>query len=108
MIKISGVEYGLFWSIKAHCDFDDWLLKNRNSSYTRGIVKKAVLANEAFRTANKIKEPVLTEELINGLPNKEYNDLKTAVEKQILEDSGITVEQEEPEGKNAEGSAESN
>lgn len=106
MITINGVEYGLFWSIWAHCRFDDWLMKNRTASYPTAIVKKAVIANEAYRLANGVKGPELTEVIIHRLPNSEYVNLQKTVEEQVLTDSGITIKKEdEPAGKNAEGSA---
>ena len=108
MIKINGIEYGLFWSVWAHCRFDDWWVKNRTASYATTIVKKALFANEAFRMTEAGKgSPELTEGAINRLPNSEYAAIMAAVEEQVAKDSGITIKKEEAEGKNAGGSDES-
>ena len=29
---INGKEYGFFYSVWAHCEFNDWVVKNPNSS----------------------------------------------------------------------------
>ena len=108
MIKINGTEYGLFWSVWAHCRFDDWWVKNRTASYATTIVKKALFANEAFRMTEAGKSsPELTEGTLNRLPNSEYAAIMTAVEEQVAKDSGITIKKKEAERKNADGSGES-
>ena len=107
-MKINGIEYGLFWSVWAHCRFDDWWVKNRTASYATTIVKKALFANEAYRMSEAGKDsPELTEGAINRLPNSEYAAIMAAVEEQVAKDSGITIKKEEAEGKNADGSGES-
>ncbi len=108
MININGVEYGLFWSVWAHCRFDDWLMRNKLSSYSAAVVKQALIANEAYRMTEAGKgSPELTEGTINRLPNSEYAAIMAAVEEQVAKDSGITIKKEEAEGKNADGSDES-
>lgn len=105
MIKINGVEYGLFWSVWAHCRFDDWLMRNKLSSYSAAVVKQALIANEAYRMTEVGKgTPELTEGVIMRLPNSEYVTLQKAVEEQIAADSAVTIEKEEAPGKNADGS----
>ena len=104
MIKINGTEYGLFWSVWAHCRFDDWWVKNRTASYATTIVKRALFANEAFRMAEAGKgSPELTEGAIYRLPNSEFAAISAAVEEQVAKDSGITIKKEDA-GKNADGS----
>lgn len=96
MIKINGVEYGLFWSVWAHCRFDDWLMRNKLSSYSAAVVKQALIANEAYRMTEAGKgTPELTEGAIMQLPNSEYVTLQKAVEEQIAADSAVTIEKEE-------------
>ena len=108
MIRIDSIEYGLFWSVWAHCRFDDWWVKNRTASYATTIVKKALFANEAFRMTETGKgSPELTEGAIYRLPNSEFAAISAAVEEQVAKDSGITIKKEEAEGKNADGSDES-
>jgi hypothetical protein len=105
MIKINGTEYGLFWSVWAHCRFDDWMVKNRTASYASSIVKRALIANEAYRLSDQGKgSPELTEGLFMRIPNSEYAAIAAAVEEQVAKDSGITIKKEETEGKNADGS----
>lgn len=106
---VRGVEYGLFWSIWAHCRYDDWLVRAGNPSYTSAIIKRAVYANQAYRLAHPTeKSPELTEDFIESLPNSEYAAIKAAVEEQVILDSGITIKAKENEddAKNAEGSVE--
>lgn len=109
MIRINGIEYGLFWSVWAHCRYDDWIIKNRSASYPSAVVKRALIANEAYRMSEQGKgSPELTEGIIYRLPNSEYAAIAAAVEAQVAKDSGFEIKKEEAEGKNASGSDGSN
>ena len=40
---INGKEYGFFYSVWAHCEYNDWIVKNPKSSYASAIIQKAVI-----------------------------------------------------------------
>lgn len=102
MVKINGREYGLFYSVGAHCKYDDYVVSNPNSSYTRAIIQKAIIMSEAYSKLHG--GDVLKSSDILGLPNKVFMELKEAVECQELIDSGIEIETEASE-KNPKSSA---
>lgn len=102
MVKINGREYGLFYSVKAHCRYDDYICEHQNVSITRAVIQKAIFMSEAYcalygGTALKSSD-------IMDLPNYEYAKLMQAVMEQEAEDSKVEIETE-PTEKNAESSA---
>lgn len=95
MIKINGREYGLFYSVGAHCKFDDYIVAHQDLSYTRGVIQKAIIMSEAY--AQLHGGDILKSSDILGLPNKVFAELKAAVEKQERIDSGLEIEVEASE-----------
>ena len=48
MFKINGKEYGFYYSVWAHCEFNDWIVKNANRSFVSAVVQKAVIMSKAY------------------------------------------------------------
>lgn len=101
MLNINGKEYGLFWSVWANCEYEDWLLSREKVSYPRAFVQKAVIMNKAYRDANGGGNELKTKDLLS-LPASELNAIMDAVTAQELLDSGRTVEAEADDQENAE------
>lgn len=107
-MKINGREIGLFYSVGAHCELDDFIVQHPNISETHVRVQEAVILNHAYHLAHpEDKTAPLTTEEILSLPNAVLDNLVREVAQKELEDSGLTVETEETEdtGKNAESTA---
>lgn len=52
MFKINGKEYGFYYSVWAHCELNDWIVKNPERSYASAIVQKAVIMSKAYVKAH--------------------------------------------------------
>lgn len=103
-MEINGREVGLFYSIQAHCEYSEYLIKNPEESVAAAIIHKAILMNKAWLAAQKaegvedLPKPLTREEL-GRLPVSVLNQLGEAIQKQEKKDSEVTVETEEPKGK---------
>ena len=104
MFEVNGREIGLFYSVWAHCEYNDWIVKNQNTSVVRAIIQKAVIMSKAYCDVNGGK-PLDPKEIMS-LPEYVFEDLVDAVTEQEKTDCERTVEAEEPKGKNEEGAAE--
>ena len=105
MIKINGKEYGLFYSVEAHIEIDDFIIANPAASLTEGVVVRAIAMNRAYNKANGIKDEVLKREDILTQPNGVFALLKAAVEEQEKKDSATSVQTEEKKTKNAKSAS---
>ena len=47
-MNLNGKEYGFAYTVWAHCEYNDWIVKNPNSSYARAVVQKAVIMSKAY------------------------------------------------------------
>lgn len=98
MVELNGKEYGLFYSVKAHCDYDDYVCEHQNVSVTRAIIQKALIMSKAYCDLHG-GTPLKSSDIM-GLPNSEYMKLMKAVAEQETMDSNIEIETE-PTEKNA-------
>ena len=98
MVEINGKEYGLFYSVRAHCEYDDYVCEHPNVSVTRAIIQKAIIMSKAYCDIHG-GTPLKSADIMN-LPNSEYMKLMKAVVEQEAKDSGIEIETE-PTEKNA-------
>ena len=103
MIEINEKEYGLYYSVWAHCEFNDWVVANGEKSYVHAIIQKAVIMSKAYCDVHG-GTPLSPKELM-GLPSYVFTELAVAVEEQEKADSARTVETKEVKSKNAKGSA---
>lgn len=103
MLEINGREIGLFYSVWAHCEWNDWILKNQDRSYASALVQKAVIMSKAYCDENGGK-PLATKEILN-LPEYVFEELSKAVMEQEAADSVRTVETDDSDAKNAESAA---
>lgn len=99
---INGKEYKFFYSVWAHCELNDWIVKNPNSSYASAMVQKAVIMSKAYADASG--GPVLSAKDIRNLPKYVFDELVSEMDAAEKRDSERTVESA-PTGKNA-GSSE--
>lgn len=105
MLVINGREIGLYYSVWAHCEYSDWLLKNQEDrSFSSGIVTEAVIMSKAYCKEHG-GEPLTAKEILD-LPACVFYDLLKAVQEQEKADSTRTVEVEEEPEKNGESAAE--
>lgn len=102
-MQINGREIGFFYSVWAHCEFNDWIVKNPNSSYASAIVQKAVIMSKAYNDLHGIKEPPLSTKELLGLPKYVFDELIAETDAAEKRDSERTVESA-PSAKNAESS----
>ena len=105
MLEINGREIGLTYTVGAHCEFQDWIVKRgKDVSADHGVVQKALIMSKAY--CEKNGGSPLTYEEVKDLPFYVLLELAEAVAKQEAKDSERTVETEEPKGKNGESAAE--
>lgn len=102
-MQINGREIGFFYSVWAHCEYNDWIVKNPNSSYASAIVQKAVIMSKAYNDLHGIKEPPLDPKELRNFPKVFFDELVMETEAAEKRDSERTVESA-PAGKNAESS----
>lgn len=103
---INDREVGLFYSIGAHCAYSEYLIKHPEESVSSAIIQKALLMNKAWLEAKKRAGETdlpkqLTRDELYALPMQVLTELMELVEKQEKADTGVSVETEEPKGKNA-------
>lgn len=103
-MQINGREIGFFYSVWAHCEFNDWIVKNPNSSYASAIVQKAVIMSKAYNDLHGIKEPPLSTKELLGLPKVVFDELQIETDLAEKRDSERTVESA-PSAKNGRSSA---
>ena len=101
MVKINGQEYGLFYSVRAHCRYDDYIVANQNVSITRAIIQKAIIMSEAYCKLHGGK-PLKSDDIMD-LPNAEFSTLMKAVAEQEAIDSRIEIETESAEKNQVSG-----
>lgn len=91
---INGKEYGLAYTIGARCDYDDFVFAHKDEmlSYTHGLIMRAVFMSKAYVATNGGE--ALTYEMLRALPNSEFDKLIDEMNRQIEEDSKVTVEAE--------------
>lgn len=98
---INGKEYKFFYSVWAHCELNDWIVKNPNSSYASAMVQKALIMSKAYADTNG--GPVLSAKELMKLPKVVFDELVAEMDAAEKRDSERTVESA-PAGKNAESS----
>lgn len=98
MVEINGRKIDLFYSVRAHCEYDDYVCDHPNVSITRAIIQKALIMSKEYCALHG-GTPLASADIM-GLPNSEYMKLMKAVVEQEAEDSGIEIETE-PTEKNA-------
>lgn len=99
---INGKEYGFAYTVWAHCEYNDWIVKNPNSSYARAVVQKAVIMSKAYcdiHGGGNILDP---QDIMN-LPAYVFNELLEETDAAEKRDSERTVTAV-PSSKNAESS----
>ena len=97
---INGKEYGLFYDVEAHCEYEDFIIKNPEVGKATATIELAIIMNREFNKENGIKEPALRRADIARLPRAdiarlpyyEYKELEAAVDAQIKLNSERTVE----------------
>lgn len=102
-MQINGREIGFFYSVWAHCEYNDWIVKNPNSSYASAIVQKAVIMSKAYNDLHEINEPPLSTKEILSLPKRVYDEIEIETNAAEKRDSERTVVSA-PAEKNAESS----
>ena len=95
---INGEDYGFFYSVWAHCEYSDYIVKNPEVSMAHATVQKAIIMNEAFRKANN-GGPKLTTDILFNLPGRDFIALQKTLKEQEKEDTAVTVEAEPVKGK---------
>lgn len=104
---INGRDVKFFYSVGAHCEFDDFIIANPSVSTTTARIREAVILNRAYHEKHpEDKTAPLTEKEIRLLPNAILGQLVEAVAAQELADSEVTIEIEEPKSKNAKSTVE--
>ena len=104
MFEINGREIGLAYTVKAHCDFTDWIVKHgQDVSADHALAQKAIIMSQAYCDKNGGK-PLTLEEL-KDQPFYVLKELGEAVDEQELKDSERTVETETPPGKKEKSAA---
>ena len=99
---INGKEYGFFYSVWAHCEYNDWIVKNPNSSYARAVVQKAAIMSKAYHDILGEGEILNPKDVMN-LPAYIFNELLAETDAAEKRDSERTVESA-PSAKNGKGS----
>ncbi len=89
---INGKEYGLFYDVEAHCEYEDFIIKHPEVGKATATIELAIIMNREFNKENGIKEPVLRRADIARLPYYEYKEIEAAVDAQIKLNSERTVE----------------
>jgi len=103
MFKINGKEYGFYYSVWAHCELNDWIVKNPERSYASAIVQKAVIMSKAYVKAHG--GAALKPQDLVDLPVYVFTELEVALTEQEKKDSERTVEVAEDKSGNAESAA---
>lgn len=91
-MKINGTEYGFFWSVGAHLEYDAWVLANQGETYSEAVVQQACIMSKAYNEANGIKGDGLKKSDLLMLPARVLDQLIDAVNAQIAADTQTTVE----------------
>ena len=99
---INGKEYGFFYSVWAHCEFNDWVVKNPSTSLVSAMIQRAVIMSKAYADAHG--GPVLSAKDVLSLPKYVYDELIAETDAAEKRDSERTVESA-PSAKNAGSSA---
>ena len=100
---INGKEYGFFYSVWAHCEFNDWVVKNPNSSYASAIIQKAVIMSKAYCDIHGGGNILDAKDVMN-LPKYVFDELIAETDAAEKRDSERTVESA-PSAKNGRSSA---
>lgn len=95
---INGKEYGFFYSVWAHCEFNDWVVKNPTASVASAMIQRAVIMSKAYADANG--GPVLSAKDVLSLPKYVFDELIAETDAAEKRDSERTVESA-PSAKNA-------
>ena len=103
MFKINGKEYGFYYSVWAHCEFNDWIVKNADRSYVSAVVQKAVIMSKAYCKTHGGSS--LNAKEILDLPEYVFEELAVALAEQEKHDSERTVEVAEDGQGNAKSAA---
>ena len=99
---INGKEYGFAYTVWAHCEYNDWIVKNPKSSYARAVVQKAAIMSKAYHDIHGEGEIFNPKDVMN-LPAYIFNELLAETDAAEERDSKRTVESA-PSAKNAESS----
>lgn len=105
-MKVNGREIGFAWTAGAYVDYNDWIVRNSNSSVVRARVQRVIIMNEEYNRIHNDSAKALTVEEIRGLPVYELEDLFAETDRIVEADGKRQVETKEPKGKNAESTAE--
>ena len=103
MFKVNGKEYGFYYSVWAHCELNDWIVKNPERSYASAIVQKAVIMSKAYCKVHG--GTPLTPKDLADLPVYVFSELDAALAEQEKADSERTVEVADEKPGNAESAA---
>lgn len=103
-MQINGRDIGFFYSVWAHCEYNDWIVKHPNSSYASAVLQKAMIMSKAYNDLHGIEEEPLDVKEILNLPAYVFNELLAETDAAEKRDSERTVESA-PTAKNA-GSSE--
>ena len=103
MFKVNGKEYGFYYSVWAHCEFNDWIVKNAERSFVSAVVQKAVIMSKAYCKVHG-GSPLNAKEILD-LPEYVFEELVIALNEQEKIDSERTVEVAEGGQGNAGSSA---
>ena len=95
---INGKEYGFFYSVWAHCEFNDWVVKNPKASLASAMIQRAVIMSKAYADAHD--GPVLSAKDVLNLPKYVFDELIAETDAAEKRDSERTVESA-PSAKNA-------
>lgn len=89
---INGCEYGFYYSVGAHIDYEDFIIRNPEVGQIRANVELACIMNREYNLANGIKGQELKPGDLRKLPNAVLTELLDAVQAQMKMDSEVTVE----------------
>lgn len=101
-MNLNGKEYGFAYTVWAHCEFNDWIVKNPSSSYARAVVQKAVIMSKAYCDIHGGGNILDAKDVMN-LPKSVFDVLLAETDEAEKRDSERTVEAV-PSSKNAESS----
>ena len=105
-MKINGKELGMAYTVGAHTDWDNYVVKNQQTvSVTAGMIEKVIIMHRWWAIINKVPESKrVTREEILAQPDRVFDEmvnLSVAIEKGDSEKSIEAVDT----GKNVESAA---
>lgn len=102
-MTINGCEYGFYYSVGAHIDYEDFIIKHPEVGQIRANVELACIMNREYNKANGIKGKELRPEDLRKLPNAVLTELMDQVNAQMKLDNEVSVETKPAKKESAAG-----